>query len=307
MDNIKIGILGGGFVGNATKKFSFKKNDKNFHGTLDPRNISYICYDLDPSKRSPPETTFEDLKTTNIIFICVPTPMNKDGSCYTGIVENVIKQIRDTFNMDISSPQENEPHIVVRSTVPVGFCEKMKVHFMPEFLTEKNWSTDFYNCNNWIIGVNKSVSRWEQFQKLMIDILYTSWEHRCILVPTNTILTTSEAEMVKYMRNCFLATKVAFANEMYRFCEKMNLDYNTVKNAVIHDTRIGNSHLNVPGQDGKFGFNLSCLPKDSHSLKFQFETQGVECPILNSIIYRNETIDNPSKDWMNEDKAFVKN
>jgi nucleotide sugar dehydrogenase len=302
MDNIKIGILGGGFVGNATKKFSFKKNDKNFHGTLDPRNISYICYDLDPSKRSPPETTFEDLKTTNIIFICVPTPMNKDGSCYTGIVENVIKQIRDTFNMDISSPQENEPHIVVRSTVPVGFCEKMKVHFMPEFLTEKNWSTDFYNCNNWIIGVNKSVSRWEQFQKLMIDILYTSWEHRCILVPTNTILTTSEAEMVKYMRNCFLATKVAFANEMEDFCKISGIDYKNIKRTVALDTRIGSSHLDVPGPDGKHGYGGTCFPKDMNSLKFQFDSRQVECPVISAAIYRNENIDRLEKDWM-EDKG----
>jgi UDPglucose 6-dehydrogenase len=297
--NIKIGIVGGGFVGNATKKFSFTKKNIN---SLDPRIISYVCYDLDPSKRSPPETTFEDLKNTDIIFICVPTPMNKDGSCYTGIVENVIKQIRDTFNMGVSSPQENEPHIVVRSTVPVGFCEKMGVHFMPEFLTEKNWSSDFYNCKNWIIGVNKSVPRWYEFQRLFIEILHLSHINNCILVPTNTILTTSEAEMVKYMRNCFLAVKVSFANEMEAFCRIRDINYNTIKNAVICDTRIGNSHLDAPGYDGKYGFGGTCLPKDLNSLKFQFDTKHVECPVISAVIYRNDNIDRPEKDWM-EDKG----
>ena len=111
--------------------------------------------------------------------------------------------------------------------------------------------------------------------------------------------------MVKYFRNCFLATKVGFANEMYRFCEKLNLNYNIIKNCVIYDKRIGLTHLDVPGPDGKFGFSKSCLPKDSHSLKFQIDSKNLECPILTAVINRNELIDRPEKDWMNEDKAFV--
>ena len=289
---IKIGIIGGGFVGSATKLFDTSISDIQ----------SCICYDLDPSKCSPPETSFEDLKNTDVIFICVPTPMNKDGSCYTGIVENVIKQIKNTFGMDVSSPKENEPHIVVRSTVPVGFSERMGVHFMPEFLTEKNWKQDFYNCKNWIIGLNKYIPRWQEFETLMNDILQNAYLNNCIQHKDNTFMKASEAELVKYFRNCFLATKVSFANEMEAFCRIVGINYNTIRQAVILDERIGSSHLNVPGYDGKYGFNGTCLPKDSHSLKFQFESKHVECPILNAIIYRNENIDNPDKDWM-EDKG----
>ena len=87
----------------------------------------------------------------------------------------------------------------------------------------------------------------------------------------------------------------------------MNINYNVVKNAVIYDKRIGNTHLDAPGYDGKFGFGLSCLPKDLNSMKFQLENKGVECPILNAVIFRNETIDRPELDWKNEDKAFVSN
>jgi UDPglucose 6-dehydrogenase len=293
---IKIGIIGGGFVGSATYLF----NTSTQMYSLKPGINTCICYDLDPAKCIPENTQFSDLRNTDVIFICVPTPMNTDGSCYTGIVEKVINQIRKEFDYDLSSPSENQPHIVVRSTVPVGFCERMGVHFMPEFLTEKNWKNDFYNCDNWIIGLNKYIPGWKKFEELMINLLSNAEHNENIKTDLKTFMNTSEAEMVKYFRNCFLATKVAFANEMYRFCEKLNLNYNLIKNAVIYDKRIGHTHLDVPGYDGKFGFNGTCLPKDCNSLKFQFDNKNIECPVLTSVINRNEIIDNPSKDWMDD-------
>lgn len=295
----KIGIIGGGFVGSATYLLH--------SDTLDSNINKCIIYDLDSSKCIPQNTTFDDLKNVDIIFICLPTPMRQDGSCHTAIIEKVIQQIKTKFNFDLSSPSENQPHLVVRSTVPVGFSERIGVHFMPEFLTEKNWRQDFYNCDNWIIGLNKCIPGWQRFQQLITNIFTNAFEVGNVKNNLITFIKPDEAEMVKYMRNCFLATKVSFANEMYRFCEKMNINYNVVKNAVIYDKRIGNTHLDVPGHDSKFGYGLSCLTKDGHSMKSQLESKGVECPILNAIIFRNETIDRPEMDWKNEDKAFVSN
>lgn len=296
----KIGIIGGGFVGSATYLLH--------SDTLDSNSNKCIIYDLDSSKCIPHNTTFEDLRNVDIIFICLPTPMRQDGSCHTAIVEKVIQKIKTDFNFDLSSPSENQPHLVVRSTVPVGFCEIMGVHFMPEFLTEKNWKQDFYNCDNWIVGLNRCIPGWQRCQQLMTTIFTNAFECGNIKNNLVTFIKPDEAEMVKYMRNCFLATKVSFANEMYRFCEKMNINYNIVKNAVIYDKRVGDSHLMVPGHDGRFGYGGTCFGKDSNSMKFQLESKGVECPILNAVIYRNETIDRPEKDWMeDEGRAFVKN
>ena len=72
--------------------------------------------------------------------------------------------------------------------------------------------------------------------------------------------------MIKYLTNCFLATKVSFANEMYDICESLGIDYDKVIEYAKLDDRIGNSHWNVPGPDGDFGFGGHCLPKDLNAI-----------------------------------------
>ena len=72
--------------------------------------------------------------------------------------------------------------------------------------------------------------------------------------------------MVKYFLNCFLATKVSFANEMYQICDKLGIDYDKVIEYAKYDDRLGKSHLNVPGPDGDFGYGGHCFPKDVKAL-----------------------------------------
>ena len=71
-----------------------------------------------------------------------------------------------------------------------------------------------------------------------------------------------EAEMSKYVRNCFLATKVSFFNEIYTICQASNINYDNMIEGVKCDHRIGDSHCQVPGSDGKYGFGGTCFPKD---------------------------------------------
>ena len=82
--------------------------------------------------------------------------------------------------------------------------------------------------------------------------------------PKSRIIKTgsTHAEMIKYFTNCFLATKVSFANEMFDLCQKLGLDYDKVIEYSTTDKRIGNTHLNVPGHDGDLGFGGHCFPKD---------------------------------------------
>jgi UDPglucose 6-dehydrogenase len=270
-----IGIIGGGFVGGATALFSSEK-------------YNVIIYDLMPERCSPPYTTFDDiLKKTLCVFICVPTPITTTnnqqyGMCNTKIVEKVIKQLKDA---------NYQGHIIVRSTVPIGFCDSFNVNFMPEFLTEKNWRNDFINNKEWFLGVQN-----DDVIPLIVDIIQNSQV-------TNKTLKThkgcKEMEYIKYFRNCILATKVSFCNEMYQLASTLQINYNEILPLLTQDPRIGSSHTSVPGHDGHKGFGGTCFPKDMASLSYQFKEHNVPSYVISGAIKRNEEIDRPEKDWLN--------
>jgi UDPglucose 6-dehydrogenase len=232
---MKIGIIGQGFVGNAVyQKF------KDYYDV--------ITYDLDESKCN--STEEEVISNSNIIFVCLPTPMKKDdGGCWTGIVDATLNVI-NTYNKCKT--------VVVKSTIPPGTTkewnekyENINIVFNPEFLTEANAVKDYDNQNRIILGGDEDT---------IMDIAPIFWP----VFPQATIVLTNstEAEMVKYLTNNFLSVKVAFANEMYDLCTTLNLDYNEVIGMATYDERLGKSHWSVPGPDGDFGFGGHCFPKD---------------------------------------------
>jgi len=273
-----IGIVGHGYVGKATKLF-------------ESSSVCVSIYDIDIEKRYPHQNiNLEYLaKHCNLIFVCVPTPMDVDdeGKCHIGIVEEVVNTLIDRGY--------NKHNIVVRSTVPVGTCDQLGVNFMPEFLTEKNWKSDVQNCKDWIVGCNSN----NQFIAEIYDLFYMAQERGGI--SKDYILhfvTTMEAEMTKYVRNCFLATKVSFFNEMAQFCDQKGISYNKVRELTVLDSRVGPSHTFVPGPDGHGnGFGGHCLPKDLSSLCYQMKKCNVTPLILNTVQDRNNNVDRINKDW----------
>jgi len=241
---MKIGIVGQGYVGTAVKEVFSKHYETN---TFD-LNGDCTCRDI------------EDLVTTSdIIFVCVPTPMKKDGSCDTSIVESVVKDIDETV-----SCFTNKDHkiVAIKSTVTPGTTNRLNkkyknitVIFNPEFLTEANFIDDFKNQSRIIIGGQRpSTTKLRQVYSLAF--------------PNAKIVKTGSktAEMVKYFTNTFLATKVSFANEMYQICDKLDIDYDKVVEYSTYDERLGKSHWAVPGPDGHYGFGGSCFPKDVNAL-----------------------------------------
>ena len=205
----KIGVIGQGYVGTAIKL--------GFQDHYDV--LTYDKFDLGKSTHSKISDLVAEAK---VIFVCVPTPMRKDGTCYTGIVEEVIREINETANDHI---------VVIKSTVPPGTTDKFNhefsnvtVIFNPEFLTEENFLDDFKNQNRIILGGSrKGTNKLRQ--------IYSK------VFPKATIVKTGDkhAEMVKYFTNCFLATKVSFANEMYNICQQLDLDYDkVVELSLIH-------------------------------------------------------------------------
>ena len=263
---MKIGIIGQGYVGGAIK-MGFKE-----HYDIE----TYDKFDLAKSTRSSIKRVVE---FTDVIFVCVPTPMRKDGTCYTGIVEEVIREINETADGHI---------VVIKSTIPPGTTDRINaeytkstVIFNPEFLTEANFIDDFKNQNRIILGGDrKGTSKVRQ--------LYSR------LFPQATIVKTGakHAEMVKYFTNCFLATKVSFANEMKHICDSIDLDYDKVVEYATYDERLGKSHWSVPGPDGDLGFGGHCLPKDLSAMVNGFDTLG----LLEAVEQVNDQV-RENRDW----------
>ncbi len=265
---ITIGVIGGGFVGKATELFA---ND----------NVTVKIYDLDKTRCSNGISELSDLKNSDFIFICVNTPMISDsGKCYTKIVEDCIYNVRNVLNTN---------NIIIRSTVPVGFCKKNNVMFIPEFLTEKNWKNDILNCKEWYFGIDSNNTN-------IIDKVTELFNYSFPSTNLN-ILTTEECELIKYFRNTFLAVKVGFCNEFASYCNELNVNYENVRKHASSDLRIGNSHTTVPGHDGFNGFSGHCLPKDLSSLINQMKEVNVKCPILDAVDKRNKEIDRTNQDW----------
>ena len=274
-----IGIVGNGYVGGATRLFGCKDN------YADVEDNTVITYDIDPKKCIPTDTKLDDLKVCDLVFVCVPTPEDKDGSCDTSMVEEVVNSL----------PVDNS-RIFIRSTVPVGTSKKLGVNYMPEFLTERNWEKDVYNCENWIVGLLLLGGALGTRLKTLVRKMFITAKRNGKIKNANLVFcSTDEAETVKAIRNNFLAVKVSFFNEMEEFCRKQKINYNSVVEMVRLDKRIGSSHTQVPGPDGKRGFGGTCFPKDTKSLYSQMLSVGMEGYILPSAIFRNECIDRKEK------------
>ena len=274
-----IGIIGNGFVGKAVKE-SFKKY------------FDVFVFDTDKRKANI-ESLNELIDKCNIIFLCLPTPMEKDGSCHLGIIENTLKQIDDWCDeMDYYGLAQKT--IIIKSTISPGTTERwnteykhIDIAFNPEFLTESNSIEDFKNQNRIIIGSNRKVGA-------KIKSKYSKVFPKVPIIKTSSTI----AEMVKYFTNCFLAMKVSYANEIYQICEKLDIDYDKVVEYAVRDERIGISHLNVPGPDGDFGFGGHCFPKDLNALINLAEKQGLglNINVLKATLDTNN-IQRSNRDW----------
>jgi hypothetical protein len=268
---MKIGIIGNGFVGKATKLLACLE-------------VSVIVYDIRPEACEPLGTTIEDINNCDLVFFCLPTPMNHNGCCYTQILENSIKSI-------------SNPNKIVRSTVPIQFCKKHNCNFMPEFLTELNWREDFINSDYWIIGHDTNNL---QFKGKIVDLFQLAEQYGVIKSSKVLFTSTDEAECIKLFKNTYLSNKVSIMNEYYDICVKKDINYNNVVKLMSLDKRIGDSHMNVPGYNGLRGFGGTCFPKDTHSIYSQFQEEGVTSKIFESVLYRNDMIDRPQREWVSD-------
>lgn len=260
---MKIGIIGYGFVGKALKK--------GLRSNVD-------VLEIDPKLN----TTISDLEDFNpdILFVCVPTPMDKGLSQDLSILMDVLSEIKLI---------KTKALVVLKSTVlpnNIEIINKIFPDFIynPEFLREKHAEEDFINSSLIIFGGsnNRSLKLIKEFY-----LNYT----RCL--NTDYFITDAiAASFIKYSINSFLATKVTFFNELNSLFVKSDSkeSWDNIIDAISRDERIGSSHMHVPGHDGRKGFGGACLPKDANALFLYSKNKGRPLNILKNAININNEI-----------------
>ena len=277
MTKYSIGIIGKGFVGNAVAQ--------GFSSGSGYECNMYI-YDKNPDLC---QHSLEDVvSNSQFIFISVPTPSNRDGSINLDIVTSVIEDIDKVET-------KNQPIILLRSTIVPGTSQKiqnayphLKLVFNPEFLTERSAVFDFLSQSRYVLGGDiQNTSR-------VAELYRHRFGESIAIIKTNF----QSAELIKYVCNCFFATKVSFLNEMKIISDKVDADWETVIEGFVRDGRVGHSHINVPGPDGKLGFGGSCFPKDVQALINFCEKNNINPNVLQGVWDTNLEV-RPEKDWEN--------
>ena len=282
---MKIGIVGNGFVGSSVA-FGFSPQTGC--------DAEVKIYDKDESKSL--NSLFDVVNKSDYIFVSVPTPSNPDGSINLDIVYDIFNEMNKLNN-------RTDNVFLLRSTVTPGTTKKLQIAFHnlnivfnPEFLTERSAKFDFINQSRFIIGGDDRDC--DKVEKLF------KWRFGST---TSVIKTNYEtAELIKYMNNCFFATKISFLNEMRQIADKCGANWEDAVEGFIRDGRIGYTHLSVPGPDGKFGFGGSCFPKDIQAMINFAESLSVEPFVLLGAWDKNLDV-RSEQDWKQlKGRAVVK-
>ena len=266
----KIGIIGNGFVGNSIAFGFSPTHEIRIHDKDLKRNLN----------------TLEEVLECDFIFVAVPTPMNRDGSISLEVVKNALQEI--------SEKNTRNNIIILKSTMVPGSTNnfikqfpKLNIVFNPEFLTERTAKLDFLTQARIILGGTKRLTK--RVAKLFEERFMHSY-----IIETDTVT----AEMIKYMNNIFFASKVSIMNEMKMMCDAIGADWKQALAGFAADQRIGDSHLNVPGPDGKMGFGGSCFPKDINAFISYANELGVKIPTIEGAWETNLNV-RPERDWEN--------
>ena len=262
----KVGIIGNGFVGES-QAFAFSP-------TCDIK-----IYDKNPLRSM---NSLEDVLKSDFVFVCVPTPMKSDGSQDFSFIENVFKNAI------------KGPIYIIKSTVLPGSTKlliekfnQLDIVFSPEFLTERTAKLDMLTQTRIIFGGDKDLTK-------KCEKLFSQRFMNRTFIHTDTIT----AEFIKYMNNNFFATKVSIMNEYYRLGKKIGIEWEKALYGFAADHRIGDSHLHVPGPDGKLGFGGTCFPKDINAFISFAKKNNISMNVLEAAWKTNLEV-RPERDWEN--------
>jgi len=258
----KIAIVGYGFVGKAIE-FGFSKNTKILK--IDPKlNVSI--------------NELENFKP-DFIFLCVPTPMTHMGQDCT-ILKSVITDIE---RLEIKCTVIIKSTVLPEEILNIEQTSPLEIVYNPEFLREKHYKKDF--CNSDVIILSGKETHVKSVENL--------YKNNSVCKNLNFArLDAYSAALAKYAINSYLATKIIFFNELKNIHDliKTNSTWNEITEVISMDKRIGNSHMDVPGHDGKLGFGGACFPKDTYALLKSTQKNGRKFQLLEKVIEINNNI-----------------
>jgi len=275
---MNIGLIGNGFVGTA------------IHQNL-KSNYNFLIFDKKADKANCESVEYV-VRNSGPVFVALPTPMDQNARCDLSIVFEAMSEIYKHYNNNI---------IILKSTVLPGTCQEiknrfphMRIVFSPEFLTEASHIEDFRDCNRMIFGgdpLDTAVC------VKLVKLIFPDKHYVC------TDWLTAEA--VKYFINTFLATKVSFANEIKQVCDATGINYDEVTSLALLDTRIGQSHLKVPGPDGFYGFGGKCFAKDLNAFISFSAANNINPDVLKAVWKKNLEV-RKEHDWLHIEGAVSK-
>ena len=266
MSKFKVGVIGNGFVGES-QAYAFSP-------------IADVkIFDINPVKAT---HTLLEVLSQDFIFVALPTPMKENGEQDNSYIENFFNNV-GLYNTNAI--------FILKSTVLPGTTKQLidkhnfNIVFCPEFLTEKTAKLDMLTQSRIVIGGDT------QHTEKVLELFKARFgQKHYILTDTTT------AEFIKYMANTFLAVKVSVVNEFYRMSKVLGANWNDALEGFVSDPRIGNSHTNVPGHDGKLGFGGTCFPKDINALITMGKELGVDMNTLEAAWKTNLEV-RPEQDW----------
>lgn len=267
MSKLKVAIVGHGFVGKAVD-FGFNTS-------------SVEKYIVDPLRGTTIDSMYAEF-IPDIVFVAVPTPMGNDGSIDSSIIESVYK--------DLARYQlKHKPVTVVKSTITPHIVKKLekiypRIVFNPEFLTERNANQDFIEAPMLVLGGE------DRADLMFVEQVYEKHSN-CRPCPVYMV-DLETAAMVKYTLNSFLATKVLFFNKIKDILDKSGAEtsWDMFTKIIESDGRIGASHMQVPGPDGRRGYGGACFPKDTTALLKYSKDLGADFGLLQKVIQDNQDI-----------------
>ena len=249
---MKIGFIGQGWIG------------KNYANDFEARGYETVRYSLEPEHA----VNKDAVRSCDIVFIAVPTPTTPAGFDYSAV------------SSALSLVGEGKT-AVVKSTLLPGTTEALQQEYpqvyvlcSPEFLVEKTAAYDAAHPNRNIVGIPVSNDAYREKATEVLEVLPDA--------PYETVMTSRDAEFVKYSGNCFLFTKVIFMNIFYDFVAKMDGDWNHIREAFIHDPRIGESHTSPVHETGR-GAGGHCFIKDFEAFRMMY-TEMVQDPLGGEVL-----------------------
>jgi nucleotide sugar dehydrogenase len=275
------GVIGLGFVGAALRQ-----------AIQEVAGFEVVAFDLNPERSDVPDidALVRRVGPDGVVFVAVNTPMCRNGSCDTSNVEAVVRYVADA-----ATRAGVRVTVCIKSTCVPGTAERLDdlwdaidVVFSPEFLTEMNPIRDLLASNRVVIG-GRSEAAVERVAAI----------YRSALPDAQICKTTSTtAEFVKYVSNCFLAVKVSLANELADVADAIGIDYADAIELATKDPRLGTTHWSVPGPDGYSGFGGHCLPKDLMAIIHLTDVLGCENKVLRAAWDTNLAVRKPKdRDW----------